>query len=140
MATDGPFRPSEVETLMCEDGESIKMVLTNDAGEKQEAVFDRRWVPFLITQLQRRIVPGQATPIDRDSLRPGQTFSLQGYEIRHEKDIHPQDAPAEARACRDSPGGPCATWLRPCLPSRDVWEASLDFGVPGRCRKRFGGS
>lgn len=86
MATDGPFRPDECETMLSEDGESVKMVLTNDVGERQEAVFDRRWIPSLITQLQRRIVPGQATPIDKDSLRPGQTFSLQGYEIWHEQD------------------------------------------------------
>ena len=80
------FRPDECETFLSEDRKRVKIVFRRDSGETQEAVLARTWIPQLIVQLQTRIEPGQATPIDRGSLRIGQTFSLQGYQVGHRPD------------------------------------------------------
>jgi hypothetical protein len=81
-----PLQPNECETLIGEDGRQVKLVFRSDDGDSREIVVDRQWLPQLITQLQRRIAPGQAVPINKDSLDIGQTFALQGYQVRRNAD------------------------------------------------------
>lgn len=75
------FIPDEVEVFPNDDGKRIKLIFRrDDSSESREVVFLKSWLPQLLNQLRPHIAPSSAVQIDKNSLRPGQDFSLQGWE------------------------------------------------------------
>jgi hypothetical protein len=82
MSEDAPFLVDNAAVALNDTGEFAKLVFSRDTGESREVILRREWLPMLVVEIQSKIAPSQATPIDRGSLHMGQNFSLRGFQAR----------------------------------------------------------
>jgi hypothetical protein len=81
MEDDELFEPSGVEVAISRDGKRVKIVFTREEdGKSQGVALERGQVPMLLAQLHRKTEPGQVVPIDRGSLKPGQSYETQAVQ------------------------------------------------------------
>lgn len=79
-----PLRPDETDIRVSD--EDVTLDFRTDNGESRVVVLSRKWLPTLIARLMQETEPGQAVPIDRNSLQIGASFSVQGWQIQHRSD------------------------------------------------------
>ena len=64
------------------DDEHVTLIFRSDSGESQAVALKRTQLPALVARLARETGPGQATPIDKDSLRTGKEYSVQAFYVQ----------------------------------------------------------
>ena len=80
-----PFIPDGFETAISEDDQTVLVQFLRD-DKRLEVEIPRSRLPALAREIQRRISPGDAVPIDAASLRPDRTLNVQAYEARRNPD------------------------------------------------------
>src|SRR6185437_4409537 len=81
---DDEFEPNDCEAII--DGDRVRLRFSRDNGTSREVILPRAWIPSLVSLLTSQIAPGSAVPIDLQSLRPDQTFQVQGFRVRRNTD------------------------------------------------------
>lgn len=76
-----PFVPDDFVVLLSEDGKRVTLRFSCDSDEQVLISIPRIHLASLVVEATKLLPPGSAVPIDRDSLRPGTTYSLQGYQF-----------------------------------------------------------
>ena len=79
---DREFIPDDVRIQPHSDGERVKVTFLRDTNESREVVLRRSWLPQFLNAMRNEIAPGQAVPIDPNSLSFGRSYSLQGWECK----------------------------------------------------------
>lgn len=83
---DADFIPDNTLTETSSDGELIRISFLRDDGQSRVVTMHRTWLPQLLAELQSKIAPGQATPINRGSLQIGANFRVQGFQAHRNQD------------------------------------------------------
>ena len=80
---DGQFWPDDVE--VAEDGKgNVGVSFMRDGGAHVEVFFAKSQLPFFVAQLQKKISPGDATPIRPHNLQMGTNYQRDGHSVsRH---------------------------------------------------------
>jgi hypothetical protein len=77
------FIADQLEVAGSDDGTRVLLVFSrDDTSETREVVLRKSWLPQLLNMVRPHIDPSSAVPIDKNSLRPGQDFALQGWECK----------------------------------------------------------
>ena len=85
MISDDGFEPDELQFQTSDDSESVRLIFIRDNGEHQAVILQRSVLVSLVVGAQKHLSPQDAVPIDRDSLRPGTTHRLVGYQFSPRK-------------------------------------------------------
>jgi len=79
---DDVFEPNGCEADLIDGGTKVRLSFSRDNGTSREVVLSRAWLPQLVALLIGKIESGPLARIDQGSLRPGQTFLVQGLRVR----------------------------------------------------------
>ena len=79
------FKPDETEQHPSSDG-GLTLIFRRDSGETRSIVLGRGQVAALAAALIGEIGTDRVVPIDRASLRIGQPFAVEGFQVAHSTD------------------------------------------------------
>lgn len=80
------FRPDDCE-IEAVGEHDIRLSFNAEDGESRQVLLARTWLPVLLAQLTQEVRPGQAVPIDPDSLQNAKGFVVEGFRVqRRERD------------------------------------------------------
>jgi hypothetical protein len=76
------FEPDDCEAVLIENDTKVRITFRRDSGASREVILPREALPQLVELLISKIESGPLVRIDQGSLRPGQTFVVQGLRVQ----------------------------------------------------------